>query len=237
MDKEQKPANQPVSAFDLFPKSAQIVQNNLTPFLILNLIPFLSSLGYLRGGSRIDNSSNRFSGIGSISGLPGYALGAFVGFGIILFLLVIAVSLIVSAMKYGLQFESAKGKKPGLEQLWPYAKKYWLRLFGLLIVTAIFVFFGFILLIIPGLIAIRRYFLAPYLMLDKDLSIKEAMKQSAALSKQHSGAVWGVIGVMFLISLPSVIPFIGWVISFILTLLYSVAPALRYQELKKLQAS
>jgi len=91
-----------------------------------------------------------------------------------------------------------------------------------------------LLLIVPGVIAIRRYFLAPYLMLDKDLSIREAMKQSAALSKPYSGSIWGIIGVIVLLSLPSIIPVIGWAVSFVLMLLYSVAPALRYQELKKL---
>lgn len=70
-------------------------------------------------------------------------------------------------------------------------------------------------------------------MLEKKVSITEAMEQSAKMSKPHSGSIWGVIGVMFLIALTGIIPFIGWLISFILGMFYAVAPALRYQELKK----
>jgi uncharacterized membrane protein len=43
-----------------------------------------------------------------------------------------------------------------------------------------------------------------------------------------------VIGVIFLIGLINIIPFIGWIISFIVGMFYSVAPALRYEELKHL---
>lgn len=73
-------------------------------------------------------------------------------------------------------------------------------------------------------------------MLDRKVSIGEAMTQSAAMSKPYSGSIWGVIGVMFLISFVGVIPFVGWLISFVLGMFYAVAPALRYQELKKLTA-
>jgi hypothetical protein len=60
------------------------------------------------------------------------------------------------------------------------------------------------------------------------------MDQSAALSKANTGAIWGVIGVMFLIGLANIVPIIGGLIAFIFGALYSVAPALRYQQLKKL---
>jgi uncharacterized membrane protein len=89
---------------------------------------------------------------------------------------------------------------------------------------------------VPGLIMLRRYFLAPYVMLDKKCSIKEAMDTSAEISKPYSGYVWGVIGVIFLIGLINIIPFIGWIISFIVGMFYSVAPAMRYRELRKLSS-
>jgi uncharacterized membrane protein len=92
-----------------------------------------------------------------------------------------------------------------------------------------------ILLVIPGLIMIRRYFLAPYVMLDKKVGIREAMDQSAELSKINTGSVWGIIGVSFLIALVNVIPIIGGLASFSLGALYSVAPAMRYLQLKKIK--
>jgi hypothetical protein len=73
--------------------------------------------------------------------------------------------------------------------------------------------------------------LAPYVMLDTKCGITEAMERSADLTKPYSGYIWGIIGVMFLIGLFNIIPGIGWMISFVLGMLYSIAPALRYQEL------
>jgi len=83
---------------------------------------------------------------------------------------------------------------------------------------------------------IRRYYLAPYAMIDRNCGIKEAMERSAAMSKPYSGSIWGIIGVMILISLVGIVPLIGWLASLILGMLYVVAPALRYQQLKRLAA-
>lgn len=105
---------------------------------------------------------------------------------------------------------------------------------GLYIVVGLYILVGLILFIVPGVIFLRRYFLSPYVMLDKKAGIKEAMARSAAISKPYSGSIWGIIGVIVLFELVGIIPYIGWLISFVLSVLYSVAPALRYQELKKL---
>jgi uncharacterized membrane protein len=173
-------------------------------------------------------------GLFNLSGLPGYAIGSFIGISIVLALIVVFLSLIVQAMTYALQVQAAQDKTPGLAQLFEVGKKYWLKLFGMALAIGVLTLLGLILLIIPGLIVIRRYFLAPYVMIDKDLSISEAMKESARLSKPHSGYIWSIIGVTILLSLPSIIPVLGTVIAFLLSALYSVAPALRYEELKKL---
>jgi hypothetical protein len=71
-------------------------------------------------------------------------------------------------------------------------------------------------------------------MIDKNLSIGDALNKSAELSKRNTGAVWGLFGVMLLIGLIGIVPFIGGLVSFVLGSLYSVAPALRYQQLKQL---
>jgi uncharacterized membrane protein len=89
---------------------------------------------------------------------------------------------------------------------------------------------GFLLLIVPGLFLLRRYILAPYFLVDKELSINEALNQSAAFSKKYSGAVWGLIGVTILISLLGIIPVLGGIASAILGIAYYCAPALRYKE-------
>jgi uncharacterized membrane protein len=93
---------------------------------------------------------------------------------------------------------------------------------------------GFILLVIPGLIFIRRYILAPYVMLERNIGIMDSLNESAALSKLNPGAIWGIMGVMFLIGLMNIIPIIGGLAAFAFGSLYSVAPALRYRQLNKL---
>lgn len=232
---EETVEKRPISAFTLFSKSSELVRNNLGTFALIYLLPFISNLGQLDSDAH-ENGFERLQNFNGFSGVSPYAIGGMVGFGVLLFLAFAAIWLLVNAMKYTLELESSKGKKPDVKQLWPFAKKYWWRLFGLLFVTVLLIFGGLLLLIVPGLIAIRRYFLAPYVMIDKDLSISEALRQSAALSKPYSSSIWSIVGVMVLISLPSFIPVVGWIITFVLAMLYSIAPALRYQELKNLNA-
>jgi hypothetical protein len=88
--------------------------------------------------------------------------------------------------------------------------------------------------LIVGLVMLRRYLLAPYVMLDKKLGIRASMDRSAALSKLNTNSVWGIIGVMLLIGLINIVPILGGLVSFIVGSLYSIAPALRYEQLKKL---
>lgn len=219
-------------SFGLFGKSKKLVMDNFNTFGLLFLLPFLSGLftsirtRNMDGFERFSNTSQGFGG--ASTSLLGVGIGIGLLFGIL--------SIIANLMIYALNLESAKGKKPGIGELWTVIKKYGFRLFFLTIVVGTVVILGFIALIVPGLIFLRRYFLAPYAMLDKDLSIGEAMKESARLSKPHSGSIWGLIGVSFVLSLPGVIPVFGWAVSFVLTSLYTVAPALRYLELKKLSA-
>lgn len=220
---EEKSSNKPVSAFTLFTKSKDLVIANYQVFGTLLLLPFVMSI--------FSQLSSRPAGNALVGReFSGAALG--LGFaGVIVFLV---LNVIVSIMTYILATDTANGKKPTLKDVWEKFKKVGGQLFMLQIVVGLIIVGGFIALIVPGLIFIRRYFLAPYVMLDQNLSIGDSLKESARISKLHSGSVWGLIGVTILLSLPGAVPVVGWIISFALTSLYTVAPALRYFELKKL---
>jgi len=220
-------------ATSLFHKSYKAVMRNINTFGILLLLPFLFALSSFVRFPNTDRARDFGSTIGA-SGFPVYGWVGVIGLGVMIASVFFVLILIIQAMTYALELEAAKGKTPSLQHLWEVGKKFWLRLFGLGIVVVLFIVGGLILLIVPGLIMIRRYFLAPYIMIDKDLSIGEAMRRSAALTKPYRWKVWGIIGVMFLLSLPGFIPLFGPVIAFVLGALYTVAPAIRYQELKKL---
>lgn len=210
----------PVSAFSLFSKSYDLVVRYWQMFALLSVLPFLSLLG----NSKAENREFDFPPI-SVNLIIAVAL-----FGVVF----AVIALIIQVMTTSLELEVGKGKTPDLTFLWNVAKKFWLRQLGLYIVIGLTVLGGLILLIVPGFIMLRRYFLAPYVMLDKDLSISDSMRRSADLSKPYGGSIWGIIGVSILLSFPSIIPRVGAYIAFILALFYSVAPALRYLELKKL---
>jgi len=222
----------PVSAFNLFSKSSSLVQGNLSTFAIVYLIPLLSNLG--RFSSHDQSTASKDLSSVTFAGLPPVALGGIVGFGLLLLLAFFVVNVIVGLMSVVLVLRTAQGDKPKFGELWPPVKKFGPRLIGLGFLAGLYIFLGLIAFIVPGLIMIRRYVLSPYILIDEDVSVTEAMRRSAALSKPYSGAVWGVIGVTFLISMAGIVPIVGWIISFVLSVLYSVAPALRYEELKQL---
>lgn len=209
------------SAFSLFKPSKDAVLKNKVPFLVLVFLPsFLILVGDVVGGTNqasVNNFGNPFSQQGSFTVF--HAIG------------VVASLFFLPAAVY-LELQAAKGKSPDLNQTLGDSMRYFWRLLGLLVVTGAIVLVGLVALIVPGIIFIQRYFLAPYFLIDRDLGIKKALSASAAASKGHAGAIWGVIGVMILLSLFGLIPIIGGLISMILLTLYTCAPALRYQEMK-----
>ena len=228
-------------SFELFGQSRDIVLKNVWifgPLAILPVVFMFHTWLWTPAGPGEDPSHwdtvNWFSAGWFSVTFPTYIDAAFVGFSLMWLLLVLVGGFIVQIMNQAAQLEGSEGKTVGFGSIWKTTKELGLRMIGLYVLVGLVILGGFILLIIPGLIFLRRYFLSPYVLLDKKVGIREAMKRSADISKPHSGSVWGVIGLMFLIGLIGILPWIGWLIAFVLGLFYSVAPALRYQELKKL---
>jgi uncharacterized membrane protein len=142
---------------------------------------------------------------------------------------------IVTPAIYVLELHSVRGKpityQQALKQSWP---KFW-RYYGTSISASFIILGGFILLIVPGFFMIRRYILAPFYVVDRDVRVREALRQSAEDSKRYSGAVWGLVGVQILISLVSIIPFLGSVIGIVAQVVYYFAPGVRYTEISALE--
>ena len=144
--------------------------------------------------------------------------------------LIAAIVLFSAFVPVGLK--SVRGKKVGYNEAVNLGKRYAWRLFLLGLASGAIILIGFILLIVPGLFMLRRYYLAPYFLVDRDLGVFEAMRQSAEASIKFSGPVWGLIGVEILLGILSIIPAVGVILG-IPQLLYSFAPAKRYDELQK----
>lgn len=226
MNNSNKKQSTLTGAFDLWSKSNKLIQKNWKVFAILYILPILISMPSTNSSK---SNTDTFPYLDS----EFWAMEL-----IIVLLMVVAFSVLFvinQAMLYVLELQTSKGMQPTFGRVWQHAKgKIW-RLLGLHLVISIIIMAGLIAFVIPGFIFIRRYFLTPYYMLDQDLGIRESMKTSANASKQYSSSVWSVLGVISLFAfVPIFIPYIGGILSTTLLALYSIAPALRYQELKKL---
>jgi hypothetical protein len=228
------------SAFDLFTPSKELVLKNIWIFGPLYAVPFVFWIhSWIWSPLPNQHVSWWHNGGGFSSAWPGgplptYGTFLLVGFSLLWFVIITALGTIAQIMSQVAQLDAAEDKPLDFRSLWQVVKSMGWRLLGLYVAMGLIILVGLILFIIPGLILIRRYFLAPYVMIDKKVSIREALDHSAALSKLNAGSIWGIIGVMILIGMVNIIPIIGGLASFVLGSLYSVAPALRYQELKKL---
>ena len=217
-----------VSAFDLFTKSVNLNKENLQLFAIVNSVPLLITLLSAFNGDRSGDITTTAGGSTSINWAA--VLGVSLGVGVVL----LVISAVFQVMALRLELDVAKNVKTSMGKLWEFCQKYFFRVIGLGIIMAIMIGLGLILLIVPGIILITRYFFAPYVMIDEDLGIFAALKRSTELSKNNWGAIWSVIGVTLLISfVPSLLGKVGDVIAALLGIAYSVAPALRYLEVKK----
>jgi hypothetical protein len=238
--RQTSPLNLP-TALELFIDSAAIVKKNIWifgPLYFMQLIFTFHSWAYTPSiGSQNGHRWTSYSWFGSgfsTTGVPSFVWYTLAGFSFLWLIFTLVAGTIIQVMSQEAQLEASVNKPLDFIKLWRISKEMVWRMLGLYIVMALYITVGLIFLIIPGLIMLRRYFLAPYVMLDTKCDIKEAMERSAAMSKPYSNAIWSVIGVMVVISIINAIPYIGWLIAGIAGMFYSIAPALRYQQLKKI---
>jgi hypothetical protein len=228
------------SAFDLFKPSKNIVLSNIWIFAPLYAVSFIFWLHSWIWSPTLNSTPHWYTRLDGLSPgwtaspLPTYSTFLVVGFSLFWFLIILVAGSVAQMMSHTAQLYGAERKNLGFDKLWLVVKEVGWRLIGLYAVVFLAVVIGLILLIVPGLIMIRRYYLAPYVLIDTKCGIREAMDESARLSKMNTGSIWGIIGVMFLIGLVNIIPVFGGLVSFALGGLYSAAPALRYTQLRKL---
>jgi uncharacterized membrane protein len=100
-----------------------------------------------------------------------------------------------------------------------------LRFFGISLVLGLIFFFGVLLLVVPGIIFGLWYSFVIFLVLDKNMKLKEAMRTSKALVKDKMMKVFGRLTVFSLFSfvasiLVSIIPFAGNIVLGLLSPLF-----------------
>lgn len=209
----------------LFKPSIELIKKNLRVFLILNALPFVSAVASLFTKTEQRTDAN--------AALESYSLSSLVtilGVGGAFFLVIFIAAFIIATMSLSLQVRGSRGETPSLSVLFADAKKYWWRLLQLVVIITLIVGIGLLCFIIPGVLLLRRYFLAPYFLFDKDFGIRESMDQSAKASLIDTWQIYSVLLVMFLLFLLQNIEIFGEILSFVAVSMYSFAPAIRYRE-------
>jgi hypothetical protein len=214
------------SAFSLFKPSWEGLKLNILEFILIYLVPAV-----ILGAVLFGLWGSWAIGTGAISNVDGGAVVAIVISGL---LLLAFAALVGPALVYA-QLKSARLEKASYQEAWEISKKFWWRFLLLSIAVGVTIVIGLILLIVPGIIFLRRYFLSQYAMIDQDLSVGDSMRASNELSRGRSMAIFGIIGVDILISLPNFIPLIGGIVTAALQIAYFCAPAIRYEQLKALR--
>lgn len=95
---------------------------------------------------------------------------------------------------------------------------------------------GFILFIVPGIIFLAWFAMAPYLMVDKGVWGADALSQARELARRRNWDVLGVLSLNSALSLLLLIPFLGFLIYIILTFILIPLQAVRYDSLLELKA-
>ncbi len=222
------------SAWVLLTISTDAVRKNLKLFILLSSVTIVSTL--ISVGQQIQHSDAIFSWKGvatsSLFG-PDFNNSNITGMATLVAVLSL-VGFVFSLMKYILTLRAAQGKVVSFDELWRDFVRNWLwfRLLLLIICLAISLIIGLILLVVPGIIIIWRFSMAPYLMIDKGTNISESFAQSWEITKGHAWDIYSIVILGAVLALPSAIPFVGPLIAIATTLAYSCAMPLRYEQIK-----
>jgi len=200
---------QMLGGFELFKPSIDTLKLNLKTFLTLLAIPILTLLPvYLFS----DPGRTTTEADGLVASLT------FVGY--------LVLVLVNPALIYT-QIQGARKKvvEPGVA--FKTGLKYFWRILGAEVLLFFIFLFSFMALVVPFFFMYRRYILTPYYIVDRDMRVMEALRKSAEDSITYKSPMWGLVGVSLLAQLPSFIRIIGWIPG----VLYSCAPAYRYDEI------
>lgn len=221
------------SAWSLLGKSYEIVKKNWQMFVFVNLFTILFSLSDLF--TKDPKNTSPGAKPQWVTDLQNMDSGQLLALGAI-GLVILGLCAFFYAMMVSLELKATKGKSPGVNELAADGKKYFLPLLGQLILTLIIVTIGFILLIAPGIFAIMRLIMAPYVLVNENVGVIESLKRSNKLAKANANKVWAVLGVALVVGIGtailSTITFVGAIAALVLSIVWSVIFALRYVQLK-----
>ncbi|MEO6077761.1 MAG: hypothetical protein ABIP54_03170 [Candidatus Andersenbacteria bacterium] len=120
------------------------------------------------------------------------------------------------------------GKPLDFNQLFAVNNKFWMYL-GTTVLFMIAVTLGSILLIVPGIIIALMWMMYPYIVLEKNMSIIDGLKESARITKGYKWQLFGFFVIVVLMNIVGAIPFgLGFFVSIPVS---AVASAHMYRQL------
>ncbi len=156
--------------------------------------------------------------------------------GLIVRLVAAVWSLLGLAPSYYYVLRVLGGNPAGIMESYRYGLRYTWSLLLVGLTIGLTVLAGLALFIVPGLIFLRRYFLAGYFAIDENLGVREAMVRSSQASRPARRAVWSMLFCLALVAglmyaAANLIPVYGAAVASLLSIVYVFLPALRYQEI------
>ena len=142
-----------------------------------------------------------------------------------------------SGLFTNLILEGIRGHKLSFKQAWSAGKPFGWRLLGGGLLVGLTIAFGFLLLIIPGIIALAWFTMTPYVIVNENKGIVDSMKRSKQLAAGRFWEILGAIGVTSVASIFTLIPVIGWLITLALGFAFAAVLGVRYVQLKEFKDS
>ncbi len=213
-------------SWDLVKPSIALVRQYIWHVLYLSFLPGLLMLVSLVLLGGIDASTDPITTLE-----PRQTVGA------IIFVVALLWSIVAMPAFVYLQLKAVNGDMPSITECYRKSFGYLLPLIGMYIVGTFLIVLGLIAFIVPGLLLIRGFLLAPYYVVDKKLGPVAALKQSYHDSRDISVYIWGVIGVTAIFgllgSIAGIVPVIGTFLSLAAGYIYIFGEPLRYVEVIK----
>lgn len=148
--------------------------------------------------------------------------------GIASFAAVLVIALLSAPAFAIILLASVNNQKVSLKTSLVQAKSFVWRALAISILTALAVFGGLLLLVVPAFIFSAWFSLSIYALVKEDLSVTASMKRSRQLVKGRIFEIWSV---SMLPTLAYIVPFLGGLLNFVLSIVLIPATAIRYQLL------
>lgn len=156
---------------------------------------------------------------------------------LIAWLITFVVGLLVysrfAGLVVNLMVQSVRGVKLSFGQALAAGKPYGWKLIGFFILYALAVSIGYVFFVIPGIIFMIWFSMGAFVIVDEKLGVMDAFKRSKELAKGRFWEIFGVMGVLQIISILAIIPLLGWIAAVVLSVAYSAAYAVRYNQIKE----